>query len=324
MIYKEVFERSRFSVMREAVCAAKYDGKLLYKNHSFKELCRGYACDFVNIENEPEADNIGRDKLKLGRNFREFDLAKIDLFGEKLVICTDCKLHSDNFPLVQSEHLYTGLDTLSSRILIPVFGGRVIKLSARGKDKNDIADLMSDYEVGYFCIDTLVTSAVRSFKKKMSLHGYRIDTDILSAGNPVCNVNMFDFILVLEMLMLVMTDLSGERTASISVSQREDMSSVIIEVLRDNTFKSGRISPEKLFDNNAQAKKAVKSLVEFCSLYSWNLVARVDAKRLSVAFSFPICNHVKSKFRNETDKSCERAVEQVSAVLYEDFKLVLG
>ncbi len=315
MIHEEIFASSRLSIMGEAVFTSDTEGALIYKNHAFDRLCRTKHCNSIIMEKVPEGDEILSDIYNFGGADFEFDMLTVDLFGEKSVICTDKKLNCQNFPIMKNTRFYTGFEGFGVSALIPVFGGRVLKLLNRSDNKNNVIEPMSDFTVGYFCFDSVADSAVRALKEKLMVYGFRIDGDMRFSQSPVCNVNIFDTMLVIQTLILAVMSKSSERRVSVRINQREGMCNIIAETASAGSLRGSRVKPQELFADDEEGMKVINSLVGFCSLYSWKLIARVDPKSVAMALCLPIHNVESVRFRNETDKNCIIAIEQVMPLI---------
>lgn len=318
MIRSEVFDISRFSIMSEAVLAANDKGKILYKNPIMKKLCHGSLFDSIDV---PDTKNeLVRGQISNGRFGLDFDFCSINLFGEKTVIGTFAGFDKDVFPVILNEQIYTHLRTFNSDISIPVFGGRVVKSQLDRSFPHDARVHISDFEVGYFCLDDITANTIYEIKERLSPFGYKIDTDIMSACNPVCNLSLFDFALVLELLLLSLLTLSSSRNARVFVSENGKNCSVTVEVPRTNSAGSIRKSPETLFSDNSKEKAVIDSIMKFCALYSWKLIAREGRDSLAIAFILPAVSHEKHKFRNEDDKDIKRVIKEATSLLDDEIR----
>ena len=267
------------------------------------------------MEKVPEGDEILSAIYNFGGADFEFDMLTVDLFGEKSVICTDKKLKGENFPIMKNSRFYTGFEGFGVSALIPVFGGRVLKLLTKSGSKNDVVEPMSDFTVGYFCLDSVADCAIRALKEKLMVYGFRIDGDMRFSQSPVCNVNLFDTMLVIQTLILAVMNKSNDRRVSVRVNQREGMCSIIAEAACTGSLRGSRVRPEELFDDDEEGLRVINSLVSFCSLYSWKLIARIDSKSVAIALCLPIHNVEAVRFRNETDKNCQITIKQVMPII---------
>ena len=318
MIRSEVFEISRFSIMAEAVLATNDNGRILYRNPVLKRLCRGALVDNLIIntkDNELVQGKIQKDKLDIDLNF-----CSVTLFGDKTVIGTSSSFDKDVFPVLLNNQMYMRLKTFNSDLSIPVFGGRVIKSQNEPATPYDAKVYMSDFEVGYFCLDDITANTIYEIKERLSPFGYKIDTSILSSCNPVCNLNLFDFALVLELMLLTLLSHSAGRNARVFVSESGKNCSVTVEIPYAKASGSVRKSPDSLFDDGTKEKSVIDSIMKFCSLYSWKLVARENKDSLAIAFILPAISHEKHTLRNEDDANIKRVIREVTNVLNDEIK----
>ncbi|MBE6605888.1 MAG: hypothetical protein E7635_02480 [Ruminococcaceae bacterium] len=323
MIHEEIFASSRLSIMGEAVCTSDTDGALIYKNRAFDRLCRTKHCNSIIMEKVPEGDEILSAIYNFGGADFEFDMLTVDLFGEKSVICTDKKLNCQNFPIMKNTRFYTGFEGFGVSALIPVFGGRVLKLLTKSGSKNDVVEPMSDFTVGYFCLDSVADCAVRALKEKLMVYGFRIDGDMRFSQSPVCNVNLFDTMLVIQTLILAVMNKSNDRRVSVRINQREGMCNIIAEAACAGSLRDSRVKPEELFADDEESARVINSLVNFCSLYSWKLIARVKQESVALALCMPVHNVESVKFRNKTDKNCTVAIKQVMPFIEDGIEKII-
>lgn len=317
---EQIFENSRFSIMKEAVCITSADGRICFKNESFSELFRNSEHHTLLFEREPGQDEISDVVVKLGRLSRDFKLMKIRIIDDFAVVFADTALCGGAFPVMRNSRVYACLDTLASHILIPILGGRVLHSTVGA---GQMAESTSDFEVGYYCLDTIVYNTSEFLKNGFSHMGYRIDADIKTFVSPVCKVNLFDFMLSFEILTMVMARKSDTHEIGIYISQSGDTCSVILKIPCNGFYKRTRMRPDMIFEDDEPAKRSLKSLIDFCALYSWKLVARADTDCIEIAFSLPAYNHEPVRFRNETQDSCIRAGNQIALVLNDDYKMFL-
>lgn len=293
---KAFFENTRLSLLSKAAMVMDAVGNVMYLNKAFAKLSR----EEPGIGSQISGDD--REASALTKN-------SITLFGEDMVIFIE--KGSPCFPLYENRNIYFVIETAEFYIKLPLFGGRVRIIGKSEKRCNRTVEPVADMNIDYFMIDTVLERVLTNFREKSCHSGLRLEIDVIDISNMICKASVFDISLIMGLLMNAISELSSNKTVTVSAVRTKNDFVFDVSVRTDRNIKDGRSLASEIFSSD----NALVSLENFCKLFSYRLMCRKKGDMLSIAIAVPVHSTVSVNFRNEDEKKLLEAADR-AALLY--------
>lgn len=283
---------TRLEILSRASFICDKMNNILYVNPMCKELVRSGERNIGSACSSEISDS-------------EFEKFEIRLYGHEFVLYIEKKnnlLISDMFPLARNATVNTALNTFGSRLIVPLFGGKV-------EFENEACDtvlsalnmpfgLYSPMNLEYLSLETVSKQVLEKLKKRCGVKGYRIFEESSSYNTLVCRANVFDITVTITLLARAMLELSKDKCVYFKI-ENISRDCIISARIGEKYAKRQRVDADKVFSKKSKADKVMLSVIDFCNLFLGNVKCDRGENFLEISLVIPLYKLEPVRFKDD-------------------------